>query len=159
VLPFPVAFTPYLRTQDYPPSSAAPDPSLSFSQPVNLQTLQPSTHSGWRSFVALCIKSVSQLFYNQPLPHSFSKMQGCHPTIPILELVTRHSPPATASKLFQLTHLQMPPPATPYAAHPYKCPGGGGYFLFSDSSTLSLFNPSTRNSFTMRSYEKKPGRG
>jgi len=39
-----------------------------------------------RSFVALCIKSVSQLFSNQAVPHSFSKMPGCHPTIPILEL-------------------------------------------------------------------------
>jgi hypothetical protein len=41
------------------------------------------------SFIVFCIKSVSQLFCNQTLPHSFSKLPGCHPppTIPILELV------------------------------------------------------------------------
>jgi hypothetical protein len=32
-----------------------------------------------RSFVALCIKSVSQLLYHQLLPHSLSKLPGCHP--------------------------------------------------------------------------------
>src|SRR6266446_3576086 len=32
----------------------------------------------------LCTKSVSQLFCNQALPHSFSKLPGCVPTIPIL---------------------------------------------------------------------------
>ena len=41
------------------------------------------------SFVALCVKSVSQLFSNQELPHPFSKFAGCHPTIPILELSAR----------------------------------------------------------------------
>jgi hypothetical protein len=78
------------------------------------------------SFVALCINSVSHLFCNQSLPHSFSKLPGCHPTIPILKLVARHSSLATVFKFFHLTHLQMPPPANPYGSHPYKCPGVWG---------------------------------
>jgi hypothetical protein len=116
VLPFPVIFAPYLRTQDYPPSGAALDPSLSFSQPVNLQmrivhpgyfcgTLQPSTYFGLHSFVVFCIKSFHNCFTISRF-RTLSQIAGCHPTIPILELVTRHQTLLPSS----------------FSSHTYKCP-------------------------------------
>ena len=147
MLPFPVIFAPYLRTQDFPPIGAALDPSLSFSQPVNLQmrivhpgyfcgTLQPSTHFGLHSFVVFCIKSFHNSFTISRFHTLSQKCRGVgrchlarserlgvspnnsHSGLPRASRGasrgTRHSPPATASKFLQLTHLRMPPPATPF---------------------------------------------
>src|SRR5882724_5766002 len=41
------------------------------------------------SFALPCTKSVSQFLYNQAVPHSFSKLPGCRPTISILGIVGR----------------------------------------------------------------------
>jgi hypothetical protein len=106
-----VIFAPYLRTQDFPPIGAALDPSLSFSQPVNLQmrivhpgyfcgTLQPSTHSGLRSFVVLCIKSFHNSFTISRF-HTLSQKYrvdgGYHKKTPegLIELHRRRSAAAT----------------------------------------------------------------
>ena len=41
------------------------------------------------SFALQCTKSASQFLYSQAVPHSFSKLPGCHPTIPNLGIVRR----------------------------------------------------------------------
>src|SRR4029077_18271755 len=84
------------------------------------------------SFVALCIKSVSKLLYHQAVPHSFSKLPGCHPTIPILELVLAflHSARLCAPLSFVLqvsAASSIPQPSNLQTLHPsivLLSPGG-----------------------------------
>ena len=151
MLPFPVIFAPYLRTQDHPHNGAALDPSLSFSQPVNLQmrivhpgyfcgTLQPSTHFGLHSFVVFCIKS----FHNSFTISRFRTLsQNCPVSPNNSHSGTRHSSLAT-SHCFQVPSahtLTNAPSRNPFRLILLQMPGGwGGGFCF---QTLRHFDFST----------------
>jgi hypothetical protein len=159
VLPFPVIFAPYLRTQDFPPSGAALDPSLSFSQPVNLQmrivhpgyfcgTLQPSTHFGLHSFVVFCIKSFHNSFTISRFHTLSQKCRGvgrCHLARSERLGVSPNNSHSGNSSLATSHCFQVPsahtltnaPSRNPFRLILLQMPGGwGGCFLFSDSSTL-----------------------
>ena len=182
MLPFPVIFAPYLRTQDYPPSGAALDPSLSFSQPVNLQmrivhpgyfcgTLQPSTHFGLHSFVVFCIKSFHNSFTISRFHTLSQKCRGvgrCHPARSERLGVspnnshsgTRHSSLAT-SHCFQVPSahtLTNAPSRNPFRLILLQMPGGwGGAFCF---QTLRHFHFSTLRPVTpLQCADAKKQRG
>ena len=65
----------------HPYKCPLPQP-LSFDILTNARGVGGSALALLNSFVALCIKTAPQLFSNQSVPHSFSKMPGCHPTFP-----------------------------------------------------------------------------
>ena len=87
------------------PRSANQNPRRSIfptsRRPASIPTLSRDEKPA-RSFVAFCIKSVSQLFCNQQIPHSFSKQPGVTLQFPIWELFAGHSPerPLFSSSLF-----------------------------------------------------------
>jgi len=168
MLPFPVIFAPYLRTQDHPHNGAALDPSLSFSQPVNLQmrivhpgyfcgTLQPSTHFGLHSFVVFCIKSFHNSFTISRFHTLSQKCRGvgrCH--LARSERLgvspnnshsgTRHSSLAT-SHCFQVPSahtLTNAPFRNPFRLILLQMPGGWGVlsvFRLFDTLTFQPFDP------------------
>jgi hypothetical protein len=98
------ALTPY-RSQSY--KCPLPQP-LSFDNHTNARGVG-GTLALLHSFVALCVKCVSQLFCNQALPHSFSKLPGCHPTIPILARPELRGEriPAMGTRPFQLSTIDF----------------------------------------------------
>ena len=57
------------------------------------------------SFALQCTKSASQFLYSQAVPHSFSKLPGCHPTIPNLGIV--HRTPRRKATFFVLTFQRL----------------------------------------------------
>jgi hypothetical protein len=116
------ALTPY-RSQPY--KCPLPQP-LSFDNHTNARGVGGAL-ALLHSFVALCIKSVAQLLSNQALPHSFSKLPGCHPTIPILarpelqgeRVAPRcHSPNLQPSNLPTCKRSFVPPVTCPKDVHP-----------------------------------------
>jgi hypothetical protein len=103
-----------------------------------------------RSFVVLCIKSVSQLFYNQPLPHSFSKMPGCHPVAQQFPLW--NSPPSSAKIVALSFHaLTNASSRNSLCCTSLQMPRGWGTSIGSQPKDLNLC---LAKSFTMRRSEK-----
>jgi hypothetical protein len=118
-IPPTLSLDPYPRPSDLRTFRSCSFPSL-LTGPFHLHTI-------CLTLVALCTKSVSRLFCNQPLPHSFLKLPGCHPTTPVLELV------ALAFSTFSI----------PYAVHAlvsHTFPDSPAFFCTLASLNLILFN-------------------
>jgi hypothetical protein len=84
-----------------------------------------------RSFLALftlCTKSVSQLFSNQPLPHSFSRQPGCvsPPSFPLWNSALRFTSPAPARLVRDHLRAGLFPTFQPFNLQTFRntCPNG-----------------------------------